>query len=87
MISVFMMIYNHERYISHAIEGILMQITNFDCETVIREDCSTDRTDIIFRELSIKEPEKIKLYTNDRNIGVIPNFIKAINLCKGEFLK
>ncbi len=36
--------YNHKKYISQAIEGFLMQKTNFNFEIVIGEDCSTDGT-------------------------------------------
>ena len=34
-VSVAMITYNHERFIAQAIEGVLMQQTNFDVELVI----------------------------------------------------
>ena len=34
-VSVCMIAYNHEKYIAQAIEGVLMQVTNFDYELVI----------------------------------------------------
>jgi len=42
--SVFMITYNHEKYISQAIKSVMMQKTNFRYELVIGEDYSEDRT-------------------------------------------
>jgi len=39
-----MIINNHERFIAHTLESILPQRVNFNCEIVVGEDCSTDRT-------------------------------------------
>jgi len=44
LVSVCMIAYNHELSIHEAIEGILMQKTNFPIELIIGEDCSTDNT-------------------------------------------
>ncbi len=44
LVSVKMITYNHEPYITQAIEGVLMQKTDFPFELVIGEDCSTDGT-------------------------------------------
>lgn len=49
LVSACMITFNHKKYISEAIEGVLMQKTNFSFEIVIGEDCSTDRTrEIVF---------------------------------------
>ena len=49
LVSVKMITYNHAPYIAQAIEGVLMQETDFPFELVIGEDCSTDGTrDIVF---------------------------------------
>ena len=44
MISVSMITYNLEKYISEALDSVLMQNVNFKYEIVISEDCSTDST-------------------------------------------
>lgn len=39
-VSVCMITYNHEHFIREAIEGVLMQKTDFPIELIIGEDCS-----------------------------------------------
>src|SRR5690606_34101688 len=88
LISVCMITYNHEAYIKQAIEGILMQQTNFDVELIIADDCSTDRTETIIRELIENHSEnfKIKYYRHDINIGMMPNFIFSLKKCTGKYI-
>ena len=84
-ISVCMITYNHEKYISKAIEGVLMQQTNFLTELIIGEDCSTDNTRKICLEYKEKYPDKIQLLP-EKNLGVTQNFIKTLNTCTGKYI-
>lgn len=60
LISVCCLAYNHEQYIRQALDGILMQKTEYPFEVVIHDDASTDRTSDIIREYEKKYPEIIK---------------------------
>ena len=53
-VSVTMITYNHEEFIGRAIEGVLMQITDFEVEFIIGEDCSSDFTRRIVCEFQKK---------------------------------
>ncbi|GJM70159.1 hypothetical protein HMSSN036_23750 [Paenibacillus macerans] len=75
-VSVFMVTYNHEQFISKAIESVLNQITNFNIELVIAEDCSTDKTREIVLHFKEKYPHIIKLELNRVNIGAQKKFCK-----------
>ncbi len=86
MLSVCMITYNHESFIAKAIEGILMQKTDFDIELIIGEDYSSDKTSEICKEYKNKFPNKIRLLLNERNIGVMPNFIQTLNSCSGNYI-
>ena len=43
LVSVLMVTYNHDKFIGQAIEGVLMQETDFEYELVIANDCSPDK--------------------------------------------
>lgn len=86
MISVCMLTYNQEKYISQAINSILKQKTDFDFEIVIGDDFSTDRTREILTQYQKKNPEKIKLHLRKKNLGISQNFIKTLQACKGKYI-
>ena len=60
MVSIVCNAYNHERYIRDALDGFLMQKTNFAYEILIHDDASTDKTADIIREYEAKYPDIIK---------------------------
>ena len=87
IVSIFMLTYNQENLIAQAVEGVLMQKTNFNYQLVIGEDCSTDKTRDICVEYSIKYHDKIKLLPKlDNNIGLISNYIRTIKECDGKYI-
>ena len=85
-LSVCMITYNQEDYIREAIEGVLMQETNFCYNLVIGEDGSTDKTRQICEEYSKNNYQLIKLLPSDKNIGMMPNFIRTLNSCAGKYI-
>lgn len=52
--------YNHEPYIRDALEGFVMQKTNFPFVAIVHDDASTDGTADIIREYAAKYPDIIK---------------------------
>lgn len=51
--------YNHEHYISDALDGFVMQKTNFPFVAIIHDDASTDKTAEIIRKYAEKYPNII----------------------------
>lgn len=86
LVSVWMITYNQENYISQALDSVLMQKTDFDYEIVIGEDCSTDNTRMILEEYKNKYQDKIRLILNESNIGMIANQNKTFKACQGEYI-
>lgn len=88
VVSVCCITYNHENYIAEAIDGFLMQKTDFPLEILIRDDCSTDRTAKIVKQYVDKYPQLIKpIYEKENTFskGVIP-MQQLYKIAKGEYL-
>lgn len=83
--SVALFTYNGEKYLAEQLDSILNQNLMPD-EIVICDDGSTDSTPTILNDYREKYPELIKLHFNKKNLGVVKNFEKAINLCTKEFI-
>lgn len=84
--SIFMLTYNQEDFIAQAIEGVLMQETNFGYELVIGEDFSADKTRAICEQYAEANPKKIKLLPSYKNLGLIQNFIRTYKECNGKYV-
>ena len=85
-VSVAMITYNHEQFIAEAIEGVLMQKTDFAVELVIGDDCSTDGTRAIVRSYGEGYPERIRLLLPEHNLGAHANFVATIDACGGQYI-
>ena len=94
VVSICCTTYNHENFISDAIDGFLMQETDFPFEVIIRDDSSTDKTALIIRHYAEEYPNIIKpIYETENQFskGVKPMSVvykKAVGkyfaLCEGD---
>lgn len=96
VVSICCITYNHEKYISDALDGFLMQETDFPFEILIHDDASTDNTPDIIRKYEEKYPDIIKPIFQKENqksklgSGMNPTFNyprakgKYIALCEGD---
>ena len=84
--SVICVTYNHEPYIRDAIEGFLMQDTDFPFEVVIGEDCSSDGTKKIIDEYQNQYPQIIRVLETPKNLGAYANFIRTLYSARGKYL-
>tara|TARA_R110000850_G_scaffold20864_5_gene61816 strand:+ start:46 stop:1008 length:963 start_codon:yes stop_codon:yes gene_type:complete len=82
-ISVFIPLYNAEQYITSTVQSVLNQ-TWQDFEIIILEDCSTDKSYEIASEIA-KKDDRIKLYRNEVNLGMLENWNKGIELCQQPY--
>jgi glycosyltransferase involved in cell wall biosynthesis len=80
------MTYNHEKFISQALESVLMQETNFEYEILISEDCSTDGTREIVLDFQKAHPEKVRLLLSRANIHSNEIVVRGIQAARGQYI-
>lgn len=87
-VGVVMITYNHEKFISSAIEGVLMQETDFSFELIIADDASKDNTDKIINGVINNHPRGtlIRYFRPSRNKGMMPNFIFALQKTNSKYI-
>lgn len=86
LVSICSTTYNLEKYIAEAIESWLAQKTNFEFEIVICDDCSNDKTIEIIESYIQKHPNKIRLFTAENNMGMMPNYTRSLLAAKGKYI-
>lgn len=86
-VSICCLTYNHVNFIENALEGFLMQKTDFKYEVLIHDDASTDGTTQILLEYQRKYPDVIKLYLEKENqYGKGKNYTQSLLLAaKGKY--
>lgn len=81
IVAIWMVTYNHEDYITQAVESVMIQKTDFKYKLFLGEDCSTDKTREICIELKEKYPNKIELVLQKKNTGGYKNAYDIYKLC------
>lgn len=82
LISACIPVFEGANFIRASVESILNQ-TEKNFELLVVDNCSTDRTAEIVAEY---DDPRIRLCVNPRNVGLIANFNKCIELAKGDFI-
>ena len=88
LVSVCMITYGHEKFIEEAINSILMQQCDFEVELIVANDFSPDRTDEVIQRILNTHPKSswIKYVKQEKNIGMMPNMIAALQSAKGKYI-
>jgi glycosyltransferase involved in cell wall biosynthesis len=86
LVTFALLAYNQEKFIREAIEGAFSQ-TYEPLEIIISDDCSTDRTFDIIKDLSNKYtgPHKIIINKNETNAGLINHVNLLFERSIGEY--
>lgn len=74
MLSIIMAVYNHEKYVQKAVQSILMQKINVLYEVLIGEDCSTDNTRAVLKNMEKDLPVNYHIFYRETNWGAKENY-------------
>ena len=82
-IDILMATYNGEKYIKQQLDSILNQTYN-EFNLIISDDASLDGTISILKEYQNKD-SRIKVFKQDKNLGVVENFEFLLKQVTNEF--
>lgn len=88
LVSIICITYNHEKYIKYALDGFLMQKTNFKYEILVNDDASTDNTAKILKEYQKNFPRLLRVIyqkENQHSKGIIVTSI-LLEQARGKYL-
>lgn len=84
-ISVCIPVRNGERFLSQALESVFSQ-TYGDFEVIVFDNASTDGT-VSMVERFATGNDRVRLFRNERNIGLVGNFNACLTRARGEYIK
>jgi len=84
LVSVIMGSYNHERYLSEAIESVLNQ-TFDDLELIVVDDYSTDKSREIIQGYE-QQDMRVKTVFHDKNMGIARGINDGLKKAKGRYV-
>lgn len=83
LVSVCIPTYNNADYIEETIRCVLNQ-TYQNIELIVVDDQSKDDTVEVVKAIS---DDRLKLFINEKNLGMSGNWNRCMELCKGEYIK
>lgn len=89
LVSVCCTTFNHEKYIAKALDGFLMQKTDFKIEFLVNDDCSKDNTISILKDYNNQNPGFFNITfqsENQHSKGVKPFSQMLFPKVKGKYI-
>lgn len=84
-VSIIVITYNQERCLPGSLDSLLAQNCSCSYEIIAADDCSKDSTRRVIADYAEKYP-CIKPIYNEKNLGLVGNYINAILHCKGKYI-
>lgn len=85
-VSVCVITYNQKKFIRQCLQSIVDQVTSFDFEVIVGDDCSKDGTREIVMEFSEKYPNVVKPILHNKNVGGTKNIVMVHQQAIGEYI-
>jgi glycosyltransferase involved in cell wall biosynthesis len=85
-VSIAIITYNQDQYITEAIESVLAQKNCGEIEIIVGDDASTDSTKIILEDYQNKYPSIFRIISRKSNIGASKNLYEVFARCTGKYI-
>lgn len=86
MVTVVLITFQHERYITQALESVLTQETQFPYDVIVIDDCSTDGTADALRRLAERFPGRFSVRRPPANRNDLHDFGVALDECRTPYV-
>lgn len=83
LVSVCIPAYNSERYILRTVRAALAQ-TYRKLEVIVVDDCSSDNTLQLLKEI---DDTRLRVLKNETNLGMTGNWNRCVRECRGDYIK
>lgn len=84
LLTIVVIVYNTEKYLKDCLDSVVNQ-TYQNLEIICLNDCSTDKSLEILEEYAAKD-ERIKIITNEKNLGPGVTRNKGLDIAHGEYI-
>ena len=85
LVSICIPTYNGAKYLAQCLQSAQAQ-TWTNVEIVLVDDGSTDNTAHLAQAIAHGDP-RVRVFRNDRNLGLVGNWNRCVNLARGEWIK
>lgn len=84
-ISVYITSYNQKDFLKEAFVSVISQSLQ-PHQIIVVDDCSSDGSQNLIRDLKARFPEKVTLILHDQNLGISRTRIDALNAATGDYV-
>jgi glycosyltransferase involved in cell wall biosynthesis len=86
VVTVILLTYNHEKFITEALNGVFAQETPFAVELIVTEDHSTDDTLAVIDSVKARTGREFTVLSSPTNLCSNVVFRRALDIATGEFI-
>jgi hypothetical protein len=86
LVSILCLTYNHADFVAAALDSFLAQVTSFEFDIVVSDDCSSDGTLAVLERYHARLGNRIQILRSPVNLGVSRNFRRALKVCRGKYI-
>lgn len=84
-VSILLPVFNGSKYLADAVDSLTSQSFE-DYELIICDDCSEDGSFELVEKLAASD-ERIKVFRNDKRLGLFKNYNRCLELSEAQFIK
>lgn len=86
LVSIVCTVYNKEPWLKQTIDSFLQQETDFPFDIILIDDASSDGSKEILASYAQRYPDKIRVYYNEKNIGIARTWLKVCDLVEAPYI-